>query len=161
MQLRLLKLFPLTVGRIGDGGIWARAKILLKYKSGRADVSFHLTEDIIRDCPTRIAEVTYDVTLNYGQDITWAHPRPTAMQHTLTIIPWTALKMSGNVLTASCQQFLCRINRLVSLDQHVLTCRLSEASNLFISYFFGHTRPLRLAQSLAVRYILDDNFIIH
>lgn len=73
MQLRLLKLFPLTLSREGDYGLSAKAKILLKYKSGRADVTFHLTEDIVCDCPARIAEVSYDVTLNYGQDISYVN----------------------------------------------------------------------------------------
>lgn len=109
MQLRLLKLFPLTIGRNHDGGIWARAKILLKYKSGRADVTFHLTEDIIRDCPTRIAEVTYDVTLSYGQDIKLA-VQFVVVRRLLTINLLTASRISNNDLTASCRQFLQRSN---------------------------------------------------
>ena len=133
MQLRLLKLFPLTIGRAGDRGIWARAKILLKYKSGRADVTFYLTEDIIRDCPTRIAEVTYDVTLKYGQDVTWAHPSLPVIQHPLTIILSIALKLSGSDSTASCQQSLRRMYHSVCSDRPVLTCRLLGTSD-FILY---------------------------
>lgn len=69
MQLRLLNLFPLTLERFGDFGLAAKVKILLKHKSGRADVTFYLTKDIICDCPTRMGEVTYDIALKYGQDI--------------------------------------------------------------------------------------------
>lgn len=69
MQLRLLKLFPLTIVREGEYSLAAKAKVLLKYKSGRADVTFHLTDDIICDCPARVAEIAYDITLNYGQNI--------------------------------------------------------------------------------------------
>lgn len=71
MQLRLLKLFPLEIGREGEYGLWAKAKVLLKAQSGRADVTFHMTDDIICDCPNRMAQISYDVTLNYGHDITY------------------------------------------------------------------------------------------
>ncbi|KAF8320330.1 hypothetical protein DL93DRAFT_2073886 [Clavulina sp. PMI_390] len=70
MSLRLLKLFPLLIEREGEYGISAKAKILMKHHSGRADVTFHFTEDIIAECPIRIAEITYDVSLAYGQNVT-------------------------------------------------------------------------------------------
>lgn len=69
-QLRLLKLFPTTIGREGEYGFWARTKILLRHKSARADVTFHFTDDIIMDCPNLLSQITYDVSLAYGQDVT-------------------------------------------------------------------------------------------
>lgn len=69
-QLRLLKLFPTTFGREGDYGFWTRTKILLKHVKGRVDVTFHFTDKMIMDCPYSLTQITYDVEVSYGENVT-------------------------------------------------------------------------------------------
>jgi hypothetical protein len=67
-QLRVLKLFPMTLSREGSG-LAAKVKVLLRAQHGRVDVTFHLTDNIIANCPTNLASVPYSLDLRYGTDI--------------------------------------------------------------------------------------------